>query len=92
MHGRAQNPVETKTPEPLAYRINDASRALGVGRTKLYELAAQGRLKLVQDWRPHSGASGLAPQAPSGSRLRWYAPGDRGRSLRDASTNRCPAK
>ncbi len=48
MHGRAQNPVETKTPEPLAYRINDASRALGVGRTKLYELAAQGRLKLVR--------------------------------------------
>lgn len=32
----------------LAYRINDASRVSGLGRTKLYQLIGEGRLKVVK--------------------------------------------
>ena len=34
--------------EPLAYRIDDAAQALGIGRTKIYELTRQRKLKLVK--------------------------------------------
>lgn len=34
--------------EPLSYPINDACAALGVGRTKLYELCKTNQLKLVK--------------------------------------------
>jgi excisionase family DNA binding protein len=30
--------------EPLAYRIKDAARLLGMGKSKLFELIADGRL------------------------------------------------
>ena len=33
---------------PLAYRMNDAVRVSGVSRSKLYQLAADGRLKLTR--------------------------------------------
>lgn len=32
--------------EPLAYRIRDASRVSGLSKSYLYELAAEGRIKL----------------------------------------------
>ena len=32
----------------LAYRIDEACRALGIGRTSLYALAASGQLRLVK--------------------------------------------
>lgn len=32
------------TLEPLAYRVNDALRVAGIGRTKLYELINSGQL------------------------------------------------
>ena len=35
-------------PEQLAYRVPDAIRISGLGRTKLYELAAAGRLRLIR--------------------------------------------
>ena len=31
----------------LAYRIPDACRMVGIGKTKLYELAKHGRLRLI---------------------------------------------
>ena len=34
--------------QPLAFRINDAARALGVGRTHLYRLINEGRIDTVQ--------------------------------------------
>lgn len=36
--------VQQPAAHPTAYRINDAARALGVGRTKLYGLIASGAL------------------------------------------------
>jgi hypothetical protein len=32
---------------PKARRVNDACRALGIGRTSLYKLASEGKIKLV---------------------------------------------
>ena len=34
--------------EPLTYRIKDACRVVGIGRSKLYELVAEGRLTIVK--------------------------------------------
>jgi excisionase family DNA binding protein len=33
---------------PLAYSINDACRVTSIGRTRLYELIAEGKLATVQ--------------------------------------------
>lgn len=38
----------TSTIEPLAYRVDDACAALGIGRSKLYELVRDDKLKLVK--------------------------------------------
>lgn len=40
----------TNTPSsgPLAYSINEASRATSLGRTRLYQLIADGTLKAVK--------------------------------------------
>lgn len=37
-----------KADEPYAYRIPDACRMVGLGRTMIYELAATGKLKMVK--------------------------------------------
>lgn len=34
--------------EPIAYRIPDATRVSGIGRTKIYELIGSGKLKAVR--------------------------------------------
>ncbi|WP_324827925.1 helix-turn-helix domain-containing protein [Qipengyuania zhejiangensis] len=34
--------------EPICVRVNDAARMIGVGRTKLYELIANGELEAVK--------------------------------------------
>ena len=34
--------------EPICVRINDAARMIGVGRTKLYELIADGEVDTVK--------------------------------------------
>lgn len=34
--------------EPIALRINDAARTVGLGRTSIYELIKEGRLKTVK--------------------------------------------
>ncbi len=34
--------------EPICVRINDAARMIGVGRTKLYELIADGEVETVK--------------------------------------------
>lgn len=33
-------------PEPIAYSINDACRAVGIGRTYLYKMIGDGRLEV----------------------------------------------
>lgn len=38
----------TAKAEPLAYRINDAARVAGLGRTKIYQLIADGRLQAIR--------------------------------------------
>ena len=47
-----RNPIRryTMAPEhsPLAYRVPDACRAAGIGKTSLYALAAAGKLRLVR--------------------------------------------
>ena len=34
--------------EPVALRVNDAARAAGIGRTSLYELISEGKLRTVK--------------------------------------------
>ena len=34
--------------EPICVRVNDAARMIGIGRTKLYELIANGELETVK--------------------------------------------
>lgn len=36
------------TTEPLAVRIDDASRMIGLGRTSIYELINEGKLKTIK--------------------------------------------
>lgn len=38
----------THVEAPRAYRVPDACRALGVGRSTLYKLASAGKLRLVR--------------------------------------------
>jgi excisionase family DNA binding protein len=33
-------------PEPIAYSINDACKAVGLGRTYLYQMISEGRLEV----------------------------------------------
>ena len=35
------------SPERFAYRVPDACTALGIGRTSLYQLVKDGKLKLI---------------------------------------------
>lgn len=49
MQSRSITKAQKTSPvEPLAYRVNDASSALGIGRTKLYELAATGKIRMIK--------------------------------------------
>ena len=34
--------------EPICVKVNDAARMIGVGRTKLYELIANGELETIK--------------------------------------------
>ncbi|WP_237452068.1 helix-turn-helix domain-containing protein [Qipengyuania algicida] len=38
----------TMPSEKLAYRIDEACRAIGIGRSKLYELNREGKIKIVR--------------------------------------------
>ena len=38
----------TTSASPKAKRIGDAARALGIGRTSLYKLTGEGRLKIIR--------------------------------------------
>ena len=42
--------VETPVPqiEPIAVRISDAVRLIGLGRSKIYELIASGEIEIVK--------------------------------------------
>lgn len=46
--GRLANLPRQASIEPLAYGVNDAVRVSGLGRTTLYALKAQGKLKMVK--------------------------------------------
>jgi excisionase family DNA binding protein len=35
---------ELRIPLPLAYRINDFAKAVGIGRTTIYRLIAEGKI------------------------------------------------
>ncbi len=39
---------ESKLPEKLAYRIDEVVKASGLGRTKIYQLINEGRLKSLK--------------------------------------------
>ncbi len=50
---RAQRPAPTqprqecagrRPPEPLAYRVDDAAAAIGISRSKVWDLIAQGQI------------------------------------------------
>lgn len=44
-------PIQSPPPtahEPIAYRIEDAMRVIGLGRTSLYALANEGKLRMVK--------------------------------------------
>lgn len=41
-------PATALNETPRAYRVPDACRALGVGRSTLYKLASAGKLRLVR--------------------------------------------
>lgn len=45
MHDKAP---AARPGEPLAYRVNDASRISGLGRTTLYKLHAEGKLAMIK--------------------------------------------
>lgn len=36
------------SPHPLAYRIRDATKVSGLSRSKLYELEAEGKLRMIR--------------------------------------------
>ncbi|MBC6982865.1 helix-turn-helix domain-containing protein [Caulobacter sp. 17J80-11] len=36
------------SPRPLAYRVNDAAKAIGLSRSTLYELRNEGKLRIVK--------------------------------------------
>jgi excisionase family DNA binding protein len=38
--------MNTNHPEPIAYSINDACKAVGLGRTYLYQMISEGRLEV----------------------------------------------
>jgi excisionase family DNA binding protein len=40
--------MDDRSAEKLAYRVDDACRLLGIGRTSLYKLIAGGQLKTVR--------------------------------------------
>ncbi len=40
--------TERPPHEPICVRVNDASRMIGIGRTKLYELIAAGEVETVK--------------------------------------------
>lgn len=44
----AMKPKETNSPEPIAYSVEDAARAVGLGRTKLFELIRTGQITAVK--------------------------------------------
>lgn len=39
--------MNSKTSEKLAYRINDACSALGIGRTSFYRLVTDGKFRTI---------------------------------------------
>ncbi|TCM12981.1 excisionase family DNA binding protein [Novosphingobium sp. PhB165] len=43
-----ENAGMPRYPEPLAVRIPEACRMIGVGRSKLYELIADGTIQIVK--------------------------------------------
>jgi hypothetical protein len=49
-HSKTQRRTVDLSPLPnaLAFRVNEVKRMGGPGRTKTYELAAQGKLRLVK--------------------------------------------
>jgi excisionase family DNA binding protein len=46
LRGKPEQPAPL--PNAFAYRVNDACRMVGIGRTKLYALAKKGKLKLLR--------------------------------------------
>jgi len=46
--GEKQSGTPVPTIEPLAVRIPEACRMIGIGRSKLYELIADGTIEVVK--------------------------------------------
>jgi excisionase family DNA binding protein len=48
MSDKTQAFQSTNAEEPLAYRVDDAKRVLGIGRTSVYKLISNGQLRAVK--------------------------------------------
>lgn len=49
MRNKPYSPANVASPcPPMAYSINDAASAIGIGRTTLYSLIQTGRLPIVK--------------------------------------------
>lgn len=48
MSGQEQTGTASPMIEPLAVRIPEACRMIGIGRSKLYELIADGTIEIVK--------------------------------------------
>ena len=49
--GVSEGTLAKKNPEPppaLAYRINDFAKAVGIGRTTIYKLIAEGKIRPIK--------------------------------------------
>ena len=40
--------AQTRSLQPLAVRVKDACRIIGIGRSKLYELISAGEIKIIK--------------------------------------------
>jgi excisionase family DNA binding protein len=46
--GKVHKTLTGNSPEPLAVRVPEACRMIGIGRSKFYELIAEGAIKAVK--------------------------------------------
>ncbi len=48
LNSAASIPAAPPRPEPLAYRIPDACHVLGLGKTSIYALMGEGKLRAIK--------------------------------------------
>jgi len=91
--GKEQSGTPVPMIEPLAVRIPEACRIIGIGRPKLYELIADGTIEVAKIGTSLGGMLGNAGGIRPGlAALDWQyratAPGRSGRRMRQPSLGR----